>query len=396
MNHPMKPVGLRRLRRPGRLTAAAFSAFLALASVAQAAPSPQPSSSPDAEDAKLNAVFARFDVKRDVIEARLRTLELKLIEVQQKLNKLRRKSQIAERDLVLRKTELDETIKALEDQKALTADSAAGIYMRGPFSYINAMLNASSLSDLVRVEEYSETVLNDFIRVVHELEGKKVLATKAYTSAREHALVLRKLVREAEHEETRVLEDQQLEFSRRQYLINDLIADFGGIDELKKHGFDIIIKSYSGSSTKLVTLLQEAQKNQDVAEEGEYVLRWPAEEQRITSAYGWRIHPIWGYRSFHTGIDIGSNYGSDVRASLAGRVVEVDYMGAYGLVVLIDHGHSLATVYAHMSRAIVRPGQVVESGEKLGTVGCSGWCTGPHVHYEVRLQTKPVNPVHWL
>ncbi len=385
-----------RLRRPGRLTAAAFAGFLALASVAQAAPSPQPSSSPDSEDAKLNAIFARFDARRDVIEARLRSLELRLIEIQEKLNKLRRKSQIAERDLVLRKAELDQSIVDLANQRQLTADSAAGIYMRGPFSYINALLNASSLADLVRVEEYSETVLNDFIRVTHELEGKVVTATKAHTTARKKALELRKQVREVQHEETRILEDQQLEFSRRQFLINDLIADFGGIDELRKHGFDIIIKSYSGSSTKIVTLLEAAQENQDVAQEGEYILRWPTSEQRITSAYGWRIHPIWGYRSFHTGIDIGSDYGEDVRASLTGRVVEVDYMGAYGLTVIIDHGHSLATVYAHLSRAVVQPGDRVLSGEKIGTVGCSGWCTGPHVHYEVRLKTKPVNPIRWL
>ncbi|MGH2726833.1 MAG: murein hydrolase activator EnvC family protein [Actinomycetota bacterium] len=396
MGHPMQHPFSRRIRRPGRLTALALAAFLALASVAQAAPSPQPTSSPDAEDAKLNAIFTKFDAKRDVIEARLRSLELRLIEVQEKLNKLRRKSQIAERDLVLRKAELAQTIQDLEDQKELTADSAAGMYMRGPFSYLNAMLNASSLGDLVRVEEYSETVLNDFIRVVHELEGKKVLATKAYAAARKKALDLRKQVKEVERDETSILEDQQLEFSRRQYLINDLIADFGGIEELRKHGFDIIIKSYSGSSTRIVSLLEAAQKDQDVAQEGEYVLRRPTLEQRITSAYGWRLHPIWGYRSFHTGIDIGSDYGDDVKASLSGRVVEVDYMGAYGLTVIIDHGHSLATVYAHMSRAIVQPGDKVLSGEKIGTVGCCGWCTGPHVHYEVRLRTKPVSPVHWL
>lgn len=383
-----------RVRRPGRIAALVLAVFLALGATAQAGPSPEPS--PDAEDAKLNAVFAKFDAKRDVIESRLRALELDLIEIQQRLNKLRTKLKRAEAELVQRKAELVQATKELDNQKLLTRDSAASLYMRGPWSYVNAMLNAQSVSDMVRVEVFSESVLNDFIRVMHELQAKKEAATRAHAAAKAKTLTIRKQVKEVEKEETELLEDQQVEFSRRQLLINELIADFGGLDELRKHGFDIIVRAYNGTSSKITTLLKEAQKDQEVAEDGEYLLRWPVEEHRITSAYGWRIHPLWGYRSFHTGIDIGSDYGSDIVASLSGRVLAVDYMGAYGLAIVIAHGDSLATVYSHMSRAVVQAGDEVLSGEKIGSVGCSGWCTGPHVHYEIRLATKPVNPIRWL
>ena len=371
-----------------------LAVFMALGSTAQAAPSPEPS--PSAEDAKLNGIFAKFDVKRDAVEGRLRALELDLIAIQQRLNKVRSKLKKAEIELVRRKAALVAATEALEAQKLLTRDSAASLYMRGPWSYVNAMLNAQSVSDMVRVEVFSESVLNDFISVMHDLSAKKDAATKAYGAARARTIELRKQVKEIEKEETELLEDQQVEFSRRQLLINELIADFGGLDELRKHGFDIIVKAYSGTDTKIATLLDEAQKNQDVAEEGEYFLRRPVESQRITSAYGWRIHPLWGYRSFHTGIDIGANYGDEIVSSLPGRVVAVDYMGAYGLAAVIDHGDSLATVYAHMSRAFVQAGDRVLAGERIGAIGCSGWCTGPHIHYEVRLATKPVNPTHWL
>jgi murein DD-endopeptidase MepM/ murein hydrolase activator NlpD len=383
-----------RVRRPGRWTAVVLAVFMALGATAQAGPSPEPS--PSAEDAKLNGIFAKFDVKRDAVEGRLRALELDLIAIQQRLNKVRTKLKKAEIELVRRQAALAAATEALEAQKLLTRDSAASLYMRGPWSYVNAMLNAQSVSDMVRVEVFSESVLNDFISVMHDLSAKKEAATKAYRAARARAIDLRKQVKEIEKEETELLEDQQVEFSRRQLLINELIADFGGLDELRKHGFDIIVKAYSGTDTKIATLLQEAQKNQEVAEEGEYFLRWPVESRRITSAYGWRIHPLWGYRSFHTGIDIGANYGDELVSSLPGRVVAVDYMGAYGLAAVIDHGDSLATVYAHMSRAFVQAGDRVLAGEKIGAVGCSGWCTGPHIHYEVRLATKPVNPTHWL
>ena len=77
-------------------------------------------------------------------------------------------------------------------------------------------------------------------------------------------------------------------------------------------------------------------------------------------------------------------------------VTDVAYMGAYGLVVVIDHGHSIGTVYAHMSRTSVKAGDVVTAGDEIGKVGCTGWCTGPHIHFEVRLASKAENPIFWL
>jgi murein DD-endopeptidase MepM/ murein hydrolase activator NlpD len=390
----MKQANTTRVRRPGRIAALALSAFMALSSIAYAETTTE--AKPDSEDAKLNAIFARFDSRRDAVESRLRSIEIDLIDIQQRLNKLRSKLKRAEGELVVRKAAMDQAIKEFNDQKLLTRDSAAGLYMRGPWSYINAMLNAGSVSDMVRVEVFSESVLNDFIRVMHDLETKKEAATKAHAAARARVIAIRKQVKEIEKEETELLERQQVEFSRRQLLINQLIADFGGLEELRKHGFDIIVRAYAGTDSKITTMLQEAQKEQTVAEEGEYFLRWPTESRRITSAYGPRIHPLWGYRSFHTGIDIGAKYGEEIVSSLPGRVLAVDYMGAYGLAAVIDHGDSLGTVYAHMSRAYVQAGDVVSSGERIGAIGCSGWCTGPHIHYEVRLVSKPVSPTHWL
>lgn len=382
------------VRRPGRVTALALAVFLALGAMAHAAPSsPTPA---DAEEARINQVFERFDSSRDGVEGQLRALELQLIEVDKRLAVLRAKLTKAEAELKKRKAQLERTIKELNEQRLLTRDSAAAMYMRGPWSYLNTMLNARDISEMVRVEVYTESVLNDFIRVVHELEGKKAAAERAHAAARSKALDLRRRTNAVEEEETDVLEKQQVHFARRQALINALIADVGGLDELRKRGFDVIVRSFAGSSTRITTLLQEAQVDQDIAKENDVLLRWPVESRRITSRFGWRIHPLWGYRSNHTGIDIGSDYGNEIVASMEGRVLDVASMGPYGLTVVIDHGHSLGTVYAHMSRALVDPGDTVEAGQPIGRIGCTGWCTGPHIHYEVRLATKPVNPIFWL
>jgi murein DD-endopeptidase MepM/ murein hydrolase activator NlpD len=390
--------------RPGRATALAFGVLVALAPLAQAAtPSPTPTPTPGtaaspaaAEDAKLNAIFQHFDAKRDAVEGTLRSLEGELVAVEDQLSRLREVLATSEAELAKRGAELDAATKRVAHQRSLIRTSAAQLYMRGPWSYINTVLNAQDISSITRADVYSEWVVGDFVHTLHEVETQKQDATKLYTGVRARTLGLRAQAAAMESRESAIIQRQQRAFSRRQGLINELIADFGGIAELKKHGFDIIIRSFSGSSDRITSVVQQAQKGEDVAVQGTYLLSWPVTEHRVTSRFGWRIHPIFGYRSFHTGIDIGSDYGSPITAALGGRVISVGYMGAFGLVVVMDNGHSIATVYAHMSRATVHTGQIVQSGDKLGEVGCSGWCTGPHVHFEVRLASKPDNPVFWL
>lgn len=393
----MYPNPTQRVRRSGRLAALAFALLFAVGSVAHAAPSPAPTFDPnDPEDVKLQKVFERFDAKRDVVEGSLRSLEVQLLEVETRLAKLRAKLVNAEAQMAKRRAELVAAMEKLNAQRLLLSDSAAQIYKRGPWSYLNAMLNAQDINSMGRVEVYSRAVLGDFIRILREVEALKARVEKLYNAIRRRTLELRQQTAEVEAEEMKIVSRQQQVMGQRQALINGLVDDFGGLDILKAHGFDIIIRSYNGTSTRISTLLAEAQEGQDVAKTGEYFLRWPLEEHRITSRFGWRIHPLWGYRSYHTGIDLGAKYGEKIFASADGVVLDVAYMGAYGLAVVLDHGHSISTVYAHMSRTRVAKGQTVKAGQEIGRVGCTGWCTGPHVHYEVRLQAKPENPIFWL
>lgn len=106
----------------------------------------------------------------------------------------------------------------------------------------------------------------------------------------------------------------------------------------------------------------------------------------VTSGFGWRTHPINGNRSFHAGIDLGAAYGSPVLAVLSGQVVAVGNDGGYGLRIIMQNGQ-LQTVYAHLSKAYVAPGMVIQQGQTIGAVGSSGYATGPHLHLELRALT---------
>lgn len=120
----------------------------------------------------------------------------------------------------------------------------------------------------------------------------------------------------------------------------------------------------------------------------------------ITSPFGWRTHPIFNSRTFHSGIDIGGpNYGNIV-ASNAGKVIYSGWYGGYGKVVILDHGvvngNPMTTLYAHMSTIKVNQGQTVQKGQVIGLEGTTGYSTGPHCHFEVRINGKPNNPLNYI
>lgn len=116
----------------------------------------------------------------------------------------------------------------------------------------------------------------------------------------------------------------------------------------------------------------------------------------ITSRFGTRVHPVLGYRRFHSGMDFGASYGSNIKAADSGTVIFAGWYGGYGNAVIIDHGGGLTTLYAHASRLNVREGQSVQQGQSVAAVGSTGLSTGPHLHFEVRRNGSPVNPAQFL
>lgn len=115
-----------------------------------------------------------------------------------------------------------------------------------------------------------------------------------------------------------------------------------------------------------------------------------------TSGFGYRISPFTGHKEFHEGLDIANRIGSPVIASANGLVVFAGRKGGFGNLIIIDHGHGITTRYGHLSKVLVKVGQHVKRGEKIAEIGNTGRSTGPHLHYEVRLNGVPVNPKRYI
>src|ERR1700676_1534999 len=122
---------------------------------------------------------------------------------------------------------------------------------------------------------------------------------------------------------------------------------------------------------------------------------WPV-IGHLTGTFGERMDPFSGEGAFHTGVDISSQYGDAVRVAAGGGVIEAETRAGGGRLVVVDHGYGLTTYYGHLSPFSVLPGEQLRRGDTIGNVGVSGRSTGPHVHYEVRINGAPVNPMRYL
>ncbi|MGB7586265.1 MAG: M23 family metallopeptidase, partial [Terriglobales bacterium] len=122
---------------------------------------------------------------------------------------------------------------------------------------------------------------------------------------------------------------------------------------------------------------------------------WPVEGP-VTASFGERIDPFNGEGAFHSGVDISASYGQPIIAPADGVILFADFLGGYGRAIMIDHGHGISTRYGHLANFAVTVGQYVHRGDTIGYVGMSGRSTGPHLHYEVRINDTPVNPHKYL
>jgi murein DD-endopeptidase MepM/ murein hydrolase activator NlpD len=185
------------------------------------------------------------------------------------------------------------------------------------------------------------------------------------------------------------------------------LAGFGGADYYKKYRsslnseklistakrIDILSKQMHVQSKSFNELVKLAKEREEKMKHIPSLL--PVNErdiEKFAAPYGMRIHPILGYKRMHYGVDIVAERGADIYASGKGTIILAGYNRGFGKCVKIDHGYGYISVYAHMSKITVKKGQEVTRGDLIGLVGNTGLSTGPHLHYEVRINNKAVDP----
>lgn len=343
------------------------------------------------------AKLEESDRRRADLQRALDAVEAKLAAARDNLRAIETSLDETTIELHAKNAELESALAQLQDQQARLNARVAEIYMSEPSTFSRAYGLAEDFADVVAADQYAIDIVRNDQRMVEAIQASKSIIEqqRGDIAAKQQDLAVR---RQAAADVTEKIGAIVAERAAARGAVLAQIARHRSLlasVRTQKSAYRRALDNMLAESRTIESLLRGVQRGQRVIQGRGGYLRWPVTGS-ITSGFGWRTHPIYGYRSFHTGIDVGAPSGMRVKAARHGRVIYTGYRGSYGLIVLIDHGNSLATLYAHLSRTFVREGERVDTQEIVGAVGSTGWSTGPHLHFEVRVSGEPVNPIRWL
>jgi murein DD-endopeptidase MepM/ murein hydrolase activator NlpD len=337
---------------------------------------------------QISVVTAKIRAMEDDVmsaQRRLNAIEVVLAQHQERLNRLNSLFKLQTKKLNLIKHSYNLALARLE-LRLIEAYETPGV------NAVDVMLSTESMAGLLRDIEYLQLVGNQDKHISDDLHKARVEMHKVREDTRsikDRAAKETAVVRDRasqQHAVTRQLisTQQQLDVARtskRQTLQS--------IQESEKeylHEVNGLQAASAALGAKLRSQQGGASSGSGVSASG---LIWPVSGP-ITSPFGWR----WG--RMHEGIDIGAGTGTPIHAAAAGTVVYSGWMSGYGNLVVIDHGNGLATAYGHQSSIAAGNGSSVGQGQTIGYVGCTGHCFGPHLHFEVRINGSPVDPMRYL
>ncbi|HZJ99916.1 MAG TPA: peptidoglycan DD-metalloendopeptidase family protein [Tissierellaceae bacterium] len=324
------------------------------------------------------------------IEARTKDVTRQIEDLDKKLNQatidlenVEQELRDIEEQIVITTEELAEAERDLEEKRDTFNKRIRVMYMNGNSGYLELLLSSDDIKDFLSRQEMVESIAEhdrELIKFMKEtrdtIDAKKVEleAQRASVEVTKSKIESRK-------------RDLDQATREKQDLMGRLAIDKKALEEQ----IDKLNEEAKDLEVKILKLMRDS---------GPYSggkMEWPAPGYyRITSEFGYRIHPILKVKKLHTGMDIGVPTGGDIVAAAAGTVIYSGSLGGYGNTVMLDHGGGIVTLYAHNSRLVVSEGQVVARGDVVAKAGSTGMSTGPHLHFEVRKNGAYQDPLTWL
>ena len=283
-------------------------------------------------------------------------------------------------------SELKKVTEKYNTQKALLDERLVEMYENDNVKYLDVILKSKSFSDFVSnyyiISELTEYDM-DLLEIVDD-QRKEIEQKNLKLSSQKDSL----------EQEKSTQKKTQIALSNTKVLRKNYVLKLNQ----EEQDLQAKIDEYNNQVNQIEEEIKKLAVTASFGEEYRGgTMQWPIYgHYTITSNYGMRTHPITGVYKLHTGVDISATIGSDFTAIADGIVVKAEYNGAYGNMVIIDHGGGVQTLYAHGSQIIAQVGQEVKAGDIVLKVGSTGYSTGPHAHFEVRINGSPVNPLDYV
>lgn len=331
---------------------------------------------------KLREELKQNKSKYSKVAKEIEKLDQQIDKAERELNEVEKQLEEINKDIEVTKNELMQAENNIKAKKDILNSRLRVIYKNGTVGYLEVLLESKNISDfLARLDMVKRIIEYDVNILKYMKEQRKIISTKKETLENQLNMVenIKKKMEDKKNEllvATRAKESMMKELKKN-------------INELEKQEDELVKLSKK--------IEEEIRRKQTAAKYAGGKMLWPAPGYyRITSYFGYRIHPIFKKRKLHTGIDIAVPLGGKIVAANDGVVQYAGWLGGYGKVVWIDHGGGISTLYAHNSRLLVKKGQKVKKGQAISKAGSTGYSTGPHLHFEVRKNGKVVDPLPWV
>lgn len=334
---------------------------------------------------RLDDIQVRKGQKRrefNTLNANISRKEQELIATQNDLAYLESQLSMTEQMVAEVEKDLKDAEGRLKLRSKLLATRVRAMYEVGTVTYLDVLLNSASFSDFLgRFRMLKEIVGKDVDLFQQVKAERRVIAEKKDLVEQKRTTLASLKDQTAAKKQT--IEFQKADLGRQKNLVSKDLA----LLEQQEDEEIRLSEEYGQQIAEIQARMKRAA--------GKLAMIWPVRGP-ITSPFGNRVHPLFKKWKFHSGLDIGVPMGTPIKAAESGQVIVASYLTGYGNTVVIDHGGGISTWYAHASKLKVSVGQEVKQGDVISLAGSTGYSTGPHLHFEVRQNGEPKQPLDWL
>lgn len=369
-------------------------AVLVFAASTWVSPSSASSYSQQIDEAKdeLTDIQGELDSAQEALEAgkarskelskKISTLENQIYTTGADVEKL--KADINETKLSIsdKLEELERAQKDVDDQNSALNNRLRAMYKNGDVGMLSVLFGSTTISDLLTNIEMVKRIYDSDAELLESIETRYGIID----DEKEALLSLKNQLITQEKE----LEEKQVQLAADKESVEALKSQVDRDNNVLSAEIDAMNEEAKAITAKILEL-----QSKEAYIGGE--LCWPSQSsKRITSPFGMRIHPTLKVNKMHTGIDIGASMGTNILAANSGKVITAGWNSSYGYMIMIDHGGGIVTLYAHSSALLVSKGDIVNRGQVIALVGSTGRSTGPHLHFEVRVNGEYKNPMDYF
>lgn len=332
----------------------------------------------------VKSLLHQKKVQAKNVTAQLVVTQRKLSDLQERVNDNKLKLQSSQRRLKVIQRRLNINQRQIQRRGTLLSRRLVSIYQGSDIAYTDVLLGSQNMQTFLSRKYYVKKIVTSDVNLIKEFQR------------------VRKQIeddKKAQSKEVRRIAALQVSYNRDRDEVSTLVQNKQSELDVIEHNVDAYeqalreLEAQSRSIENAIVRLQSTpQGRKRYAQKFTGSLGLPV-NGRITCRFGYRIHPITKVHSLHTGVDIACPMGSSVHSAAKGTVILAGWNGPYGNAVVIDHGGGVTTLYGHNSRLLVRVGQDVSKGQVIAKSGSTGWSTGPHCHFEKRVNGRPVNPL---